>query len=510
MTAETHDGYILGVEYPKTIYPKLSPVEIDFVLTQRGVAVPDESSNQRRYCELGCGHGYTTVLLAAMDPGTEYLGIDVNPRHIDSGRKLALDAGVKNVQFLECSIRDALAQDLGPFDWISLHGLISWVSESVETEIMEFVKTFLKLEGRLMISYNAMPGKSQLQPLSWILKFFQKSNQKEDNLENTALKAIQQLQEMLNRKAKVFTQNVRLGKTAQKLGKQPIEYMIHEYLHKDWRSYYFIEIAEKLRKKGLKFVGSVNYFQNIDEYRFTLPMLSHINSFDDPIIREQVRDYYSNADFRMDVYCSQIKTLTAEQRLNAWRNTCFGLTRSPAALNSQMRVSSGTVSLDRPVFWETVACLKQGPKKMAEMEDAMSHSSQDILKMALLPLLATNQIKPMSAAPQAASKVARLNRLLVENSSKGEDVMALGTKYGIALRIPFFEQVYLSIRNGNHFPDEDQIEIVQKTIENSGRVVQNENAEPIQNDMEAHERIRHLLEEMESNKIPTFKKLGVL
>ena len=42
------------------------------------------------YCELGCGYGLTTLILAASNPQMSFVGVDFNPTHIvaANGRSL--------------------------------------------------------------------------------------------------------------------------------------------------------------------------------------------------------------------------------------------------------------------------------------------------------------------------------------------------------------------------------------------------------------------------------------
>lgn len=54
--------------------------------------------------ELGCGKGEYTTGLAAVDPGKNYIGIDIKGSRMWKGAKYALDNGLKNVGFLRTNI----------------------------------------------------------------------------------------------------------------------------------------------------------------------------------------------------------------------------------------------------------------------------------------------------------------------------------------------------------------------------------------------------------------------
>jgi len=122
--ADWSDGYITSISYTSGFYEGLSPHSQSFALLYRGFAPPDMSQGFN-YCELGCGHGFTTSLLAAANPNGAFWGIDFNPAHIASAEQLKRAAGVQNVTFLEQSFAEARNADLPQFDFISLHGVWS-------------------------------------------------------------------------------------------------------------------------------------------------------------------------------------------------------------------------------------------------------------------------------------------------------------------------------------------------------------------------------------------------
>ena len=54
--------------------------------------------------ELGCGKGEYTVELAAKNPNTNYIGVDIKGARLWKGAKLALQRNLKNVAFLRTNI----------------------------------------------------------------------------------------------------------------------------------------------------------------------------------------------------------------------------------------------------------------------------------------------------------------------------------------------------------------------------------------------------------------------
>jgi SAM-dependent methyltransferase len=165
---EGSDGYITNIDYTSGFYPGLSPHAQNFALLYRGFASP-ELAEGFTYCELGCGHGFSTALLGAANPQGAFWGIDFNPAHIASAEALKRGAGVENVTFLEQSFAEALKADLPQFDFIALHGVWSWISSDNRRALVDFLYARLKPGGVVYFSYNALPGWAAAAPLRQLL-----------------------------------------------------------------------------------------------------------------------------------------------------------------------------------------------------------------------------------------------------------------------------------------------------------------------------------------------------
>ena len=164
----TTEGYITDVAYIPGFYPNMSPVAMRYVASLNRVAPPG-TQDGFRYLELGCGLGRSLTTLAAANPTGEFVGIDVNPAHTDIARKEIEAGNIPNASVITGDFSN-LPDDIGEFDFISLHGVFSWVSPEVREAILEIAKSRLKAGGLLLVSYNSMPGWAHLQPIRGILR----------------------------------------------------------------------------------------------------------------------------------------------------------------------------------------------------------------------------------------------------------------------------------------------------------------------------------------------------
>ena len=89
-TAET----TLEIPYPSNFYSYQTPAALDYVAAINGVAPSVSAGAPFTYLDLGCGDGFTIVLLAAAYPACRFIGIDINPEHIAIGTALARAGGL--------------------------------------------------------------------------------------------------------------------------------------------------------------------------------------------------------------------------------------------------------------------------------------------------------------------------------------------------------------------------------------------------------------------------------
>ena len=67
----TDGGYLTDVEYTGDVCPQLAPAWLGYIAAINGYAAPPLSGGFT-WCELGCGKGLTTLLLAATHPTGDF------------------------------------------------------------------------------------------------------------------------------------------------------------------------------------------------------------------------------------------------------------------------------------------------------------------------------------------------------------------------------------------------------------------------------------------------------
>src|SRR5690242_14274689 len=128
--AQWDDGYVTDVAYTSHFYREITPCWIAMTSLLLGQRPPD-LAQPFSYADLGCGNGFTTLVVAACCPHADVWGFDFNPAHIEFATALAARAGLANAHFVETSFADLAAAPAGAmpdFDLIVSHGVLSWIS----------------------------------------------------------------------------------------------------------------------------------------------------------------------------------------------------------------------------------------------------------------------------------------------------------------------------------------------------------------------------------------------
>src|SRR5579871_1195840 len=136
MTQSWNSGYVTDISYIEGFYVQQSPARMVLASLLGNVAaelpMPDDEAH---YLELGCGVGVGALVTAASNPGWQVTAVDYNPAHIAIGAGLARAARLDNIRFVEADLAQLAtsrqADAIPQADFVSMHGLWSWVSNDV-------------------------------------------------------------------------------------------------------------------------------------------------------------------------------------------------------------------------------------------------------------------------------------------------------------------------------------------------------------------------------------------
>src|SRR4051794_4450569 len=124
-----------AVPYPGGAFNSSHPDHLRVTAALAGLTAT-VSTTHCRVLEVGCAIGSNIIPMAQTLPRSQFLGIDLSPRQIDTGRRIVEQLGLRNIELRSQNILD-FSPDEGPFDYIIAHGVYSWIPEQVRDRLMQ-------------------------------------------------------------------------------------------------------------------------------------------------------------------------------------------------------------------------------------------------------------------------------------------------------------------------------------------------------------------------------------
>lgn len=413
-------GYASDIEYIAAYYGEQAPVRLNHAALLAGWE-PRPIAGEFTYCELACGHGITANLLAAAYPKGRFWAVDFNPAHIAFGRSLAAESGLGNVEFLEHSFEELLRPDapkLPQFDFITLHGIYSWVSPENRRNIVEFLRRHLKSGGIAYVSYNCLPGWSRGLALQRFL--FEAAATTRDRSDRRMTHALDLLEKLTKAGARSFAQNHFVDDIWSGVRSRADRYLVHEYLNSEWHPMYSIDVGRELGAAKLDYVGSASLLENFPQFLLTPEQRELVDGIGAPDFRELVRDLCLERRFRRDVYVRGARRLGKLRHEQLLRETRLALVVPREKVHFKLNVPIGEATLAETTYAPIFDALAESPRTVGDLlalPEVRDTTLQAIELCGVLPGSAQAMpIAPLGEATDAAPSlrynvaVARRNR----------------------------------------------------------------------------------------------------
>ncbi len=472
-------GYVADLGYTHGFYRELTPAFLNFVSLTRGQNSAD-ASLPLQYCELGCGQGLSMNLLAAANPHMSFHANDFNPSQIAGARALAKEAGLDNVTFYDTSFSTFADQPGLPaeFDIIALHGIYSWVNADLRTTIVDFISRKLKVGGLVFISYNCLPGWSAAAPLRHLMYLKGKSETgPTDGRLQPALNFIELIQKS---GAAYFRTLPGIEKRIEKLKEQSPNYLAHEYLNDAWDLFYHSDVASDLQKAKMAYLCSASLLDHVDAINLTPEQQQIMANVLDPTLRETVRDYMVNQQFRRDVFVKGPLPLPPRAAEELWKNQRFALSTTRDSVEMKVKGALGEALLQDDVYGPVLDQFSTGPKIVAELlsDPNIVKLGWPKLREALLVLVGAGYLQPCLPATDEIKRVKTtkaFNRAVVQRARDNADLQYLASPVtGSGVNVARSVQLFLLAMSEGLKQPEDLARFAWSIVSQQGqRIVKN-------------------------------------
>jgi len=296
------EGYTSDIEYTAGYYKELTPKFLNMCAVAANVEPIDETKSFK-YLELGCGHGLSLLVNAAIYPNATFYGVDYNPEHIAHARAIAKEANLTNIYFYENSFQEIVdtPEFLPEFEYIVFHGIYTWVNDENRDNLVKICKRHLLSGGMVYNSYNTKPGWLTTEPIQQLI--LRLSNEHIGNSIEKIEKIINQLEDLKNIDMGYFKTFVSdIDFRLNKMNTESKNYTVHEYMHEKWKAFYFPEVCEDMEKAKLNFLCVADISEAYLNDVLPENLSKKILDLKDYKNIELIKDLSFNRAFRRDLY----------------------------------------------------------------------------------------------------------------------------------------------------------------------------------------------------------------
>jgi SAM-dependent methyltransferase len=397
-------GYVTDVGYTSGYYRQQSPRHLALACLINGVESPDMSSQTPlTYLELGCGQGYGALVQAASNPLWQVVAIDFNPAHVASARALAAASKIANIRFIEADLatlaEDPQAACIPEADVVSLHGLWSWVPSSVRRGIVRLLQTKVRPGGIVHVSYNAMPGWQEALGLQRLVR--EAGLRLASRSDRQVRRGLEVAQEFRVAGAEHLRRAPIVAAMLDHRHQLPDGYLAHEYMNEHWSPCFHADVVADFADAKLEWVGAAALLENFRELMLTEEQRAIQDRFDDPVMREFVKDMTLPRGFRHDVFVRGACRLDRAARDAALGRVVLAPLFNPGTFVFEVDLPAGRGSLGEAFYAPMVNALADGPRSIAELLALPGIESKQCNPAELAGMLVgTDQAFPVVAEPR--------------------------------------------------------------------------------------------------------------
>src|SRR5229473_2747270 len=460
-------GYVTELDYTHGYYRELCPGMLRLACLNGGVVPP--ATRPLRYLELGYGQGLSINVHAAAVAG-EFWGTDFNPRHAAQARTLAEASGAGPVLLDDAFTEIAARPDLPEFDIIALHGIWTWISDENRREISDIIRRKLRIGGLVFLSYNCFPGWAPAMPLRHLMTLHA---------------------ELAGSEAGGATRKVEDALA-------------------------FSDVAQWLDEAKLSFVASAHPMDHVDSVNLTAEGQRLLAEIQNPILKQSVRDYLVNQQFRRDVFMKGPRRLNTSEQQELLGSEAFVLTTHPDDVPQKVLGPLGEATLHEHIYRPLVQALAENeyaPKQIGELAAHAKLKSLPFgqLLQAMLVLVGAGHLHPVQAAPSDSSRgrCRALNRHLCERARTRDDIGFLASPVtGGGVPVPRMHQLWLLAVQEGKKTAADQAAFAWGVLSGQGQGLVRE-GKPIETAKENLGELTRMAREFATKRLPILKTLEV-
>jgi SAM-dependent methyltransferase len=363
-------GYVTDITYMTGYYRQQSPAMMALACLLGGVASPmPRADDPVSYLELGCGQGFGALLLAASNPHWRITAIDFNPAHIAAARAWAADAALSNIQFLEAELstlaEDPAAAAVPEADFVSMHGVWSWVPPAVQAGIVRLLRAKVKPGGAVHVSYNALPAWGAALGMQRVLR--ETGKRLGTRSDRQAEEGMKLVKDLLAAEALQLQRTPWVNALVERMATMPSQYLAHEYMNEFWAPCFLGDVATAMAEAKLEWVGLVQLVENFPDLMLTPEQRAIAQRSADPLFRELVKDCCLERSLRHDLFVRGARRLAPVSRDAALMDVSLALNIRPQDMPFEADMPAGRAALSPQFYGPITQAMAAGPQRVGDL-----------------------------------------------------------------------------------------------------------------------------------------------
>lgn len=259
-----------------------------------------------RVLEIGCANGTNLLPFAVEFPDSTFVGVDLAASQIQQAVAVASRLNLPNAQFHAANVTDFQSLGIdGPFDYILVPGVFSWVTAAERQSLLQLLRRFLAPSGVAAVSFNVLPGWSFREPLREFIRRHVRAFAEPDRQIQEARQAVRFLAEASIHSTahqKLYADVHQIFETASD------HYIFHDYISDRNQPFYFHQFVNMIQEHELQFVAECDFCHTVG---IGLNSLARTVVDQSPVLdREQLIDFVAGNAYRRALVCHESQTVT--------------------------------------------------------------------------------------------------------------------------------------------------------------------------------------------------------
>ena len=380
----------------------LNPTLQRFTLLLHGIDTLDFDEDSS-HCEIEFGDGLSLNIHAAASEEF-FVGTDSNPANAFRANKMRDQFSKELTWFRYDSIGNVSDIELTHYNSIAIHENFSRLTIEDQNRILNFVRKLLRPGGIFYINYDSFPGCSTKNILRKIVQAC--PIRKVQN-------AIDFVREFIETKTNFWKTMPAFKPLFEYYSKRP-ELLEREFLSKSWRGFYFTEICEMLNESQLEFACPMDLLDTNQSLEFTIESRNFLQTIENPIAREELKDFFLNRTFRNDLFVRGKSRLTQDEFQRKIDSTRFILLTTEN-ISNEFQTPIGIAKLDSEMLEKLIEFLRADqfqPKSFLEIKQNLG--TKNLLQM-IIALIHRGLAAPcQNFSPRVKKQCESLNSYLIQ------------------------------------------------------------------------------------------------